>query len=75
MRTTIDIPDDLMRTVQKNLGFKSKRDTVVHALKTLERLQAADALRALAGKVSINLDLNEIRKRPGTKRAAWNRSR
>lgn len=37
MRTTLDLPEDLVDDARKVLGFKSKTDTVVYALREVVR--------------------------------------
>ena len=37
MRTTLDLPEDLLEEARTTLGFKSKTDTVVMALRELAR--------------------------------------
>lgn len=75
MRTTIDIPDELMHSAMEYFGFKSKRETVVQALQMVRRHRAADLLRQYAGKIKVDLNINESRRRPGSKKDPWKRSR
>jgi hypothetical protein len=39
MKTTIDIPDDLLADAMKFTGAKTKRDAVVKAIESFNRLQ------------------------------------
>lgn len=64
MRTTLDLPDDLVDNARAVLGFKSKTDTVVYALREVVRRGHIDGLKALFGKVHIDLDLDKVRGRP-----------
>lgn len=64
MRTTLDIPEELLEEAQHRLGFKSKTDTVVLALKELVRKQRLQELKALLGTVDLEVDLNASRRRP-----------
>jgi len=68
MRTTLDLPDDLIDDARAVLGFKSKTDTVVYALKEVVRRGHVQGLKALFGKVHIQLDLDKTRGRPPSPR-------
>ena len=46
MRTTLDLPEDLLEEARAALGFKSKTDTIVLALRELVRRQRLDELKA-----------------------------
>ena len=63
MRTTLDLPDELVDDARDVLGFKSKTDTVVYALREVVRRGRVDGLKALFGKVHIDLDLDKARGR------------
>jgi Arc/MetJ family transcription regulator len=64
MRTTLDLPEALLEEARRILGFKSKTDTVVLSLTELVRRRRIDELKALAGKVELELDLGTSRRRP-----------
>jgi Arc/MetJ family transcription regulator len=70
MRTTLDIPEELMEEAQRLLGFKSKTDTVIVSLRDLIRRRRIDELKALMGSVRLDIDLPKSRRRPKTKPAA-----
>ena len=63
MRTTLDLPEDLLDEARRGLGFKSKTDTIVLALRELVRRQRLEELKALMGKVRLNIDVPESRRR------------
>lgn len=67
MRTTLDLPESLLDEAQRLLGFKSKTDTVVLSLTELVRRRRIDELKSLAGKVRLELDLDESRRRANPK--------
>jgi Arc/MetJ family transcription regulator len=66
MRTTLDLPEDLLNEAQRLLGFKSKTDTVVLSLSELVRRRRTEELKDLAGKVQLELDVGVSRRRPQT---------
>ena len=61
MRTTLDLPDGLLAEAQKACGAKTKTMTVVMALQQLVNAAKIDALRALRGKVRLDVDLKALR--------------
>jgi Arc/MetJ family transcription regulator len=63
MRTTLDLPEDVIEDARAALGFKSKTDTVVYALKEVIRKRHVQGLTGLFGKVHIELDLDKARGR------------
>lgn len=63
MRTTLDIPEDLLREAQEQLGLKSKTDVVIYSLKELLRRKKIEELKALAGKVELQIDPGKNRRR------------
>ena len=65
MRTTLDLPEDLVEGARKALGFKSKTDTVVMALRELLRRHRLEELKALMGRVRLDVDVPKSRRRPG----------
>jgi len=64
MRTTLDIPVELIEEARKALGFKSKTDTVVLSLQELIRRKRIEGLRDLLGKVRLDIDIPASRRRP-----------
>ena len=64
MRTTLDLPEQLVEEARTALGFKSKTDTVVLALQELVRRRRLDDLKRLLGKVQLNIDIPDSRRRP-----------
>ena len=63
MRTTINIPQELIEESQKLLGFTSKTDVVIFSLKELIRRARIEELKSLAVKLKIDLDLNQSLRR------------
>jgi Arc/MetJ family transcription regulator len=68
MRTTLDLPEDLVEEARKILGFKSKTDTVVLSLQELIRRRRVDELKDMLGSVELKLDVAASRRRPKSRR-------
>jgi Arc/MetJ family transcription regulator len=64
MRTTLDIPEDLIEEARQVLGFKSKTDAVVLALRELVRRRRIEELKSLLGSVELEIDIPRSRRRP-----------
>jgi hypothetical protein len=62
-RVTANIPEDLLARARRATG-KGITGTIVEGLEALDRRAAAEKLIALAGKVKIDLDLDQARERP-----------
>jgi hypothetical protein len=63
MRTTLDLPNYLVDQARESLGFKSKTDTVVFALREVVRRGRVDDLKSLMGKVTFEFDPGEMRRK------------
>ena len=63
MRTTLDIPEELIEEARRLLGFKSKTDTVVLSLRELIHRRRIEELKNLLGSVRLELDLAASRRR------------
>ena len=64
MRTTLHLPDGLVEEARTAVGFKSKTDTVVFALREVVRRSRVEELKSMFGKVKIDLDIPKSRRRP-----------
>lgn len=64
MRTTLDLPTELLAEAQRLLGSRSKTDTVVLSLRELIRRKRIDELRSLLGSVTLDIDVAQSRRRP-----------
>ena len=64
MRTTLDIPKELIDEARHLLGFKSKTDTVVLSLRELIRRRRIEELKSLLGSVRLDVDVAASRRRP-----------
>jgi hypothetical protein len=65
MRTTLDLPQGLLRAAQRTLGVKSKTDAVVISLTEVIRRQRVGELKALRGRIDLHIDVAASRRRPG----------
>ena len=63
MRTTLDLPEELVEEARTAIGFKSKTDTVIFALREVVRRRRIDDLKALMGTIRFEFDPVETRKK------------
>jgi hypothetical protein len=63
MRTTLDIPEELIEEARRLLGFKSKTDTIVVSLRELVRRRRIEELKALLGQIELDVDIPASRRR------------
>jgi Arc/MetJ family transcription regulator len=75
MRTTLDLPTQLLDEARKVLGFKSKAETVVFSLRELVRRGRIEELKGLLGRVDLGYDLTRSRRRPASKPRGGHRRR
>lgn len=61
MRTTLDVPVDLIEEARHKLGYKSKTDTMVFALKALVRSDRLEDLKAMIGTIGFTADAATLR--------------
>lgn len=75
MRTTLDLPDGLVEEARAAIGFKSKTDTVVYALKEVVRRSRTEDLKKLITTIDYQFDPTLIRKKEREKLRAMGRLR
>ena len=63
MRTTLNLPADLLRRARKALKAKTKTEAIVRSLEEAIRHQKLEALIALRGRLPLALDLHKARGR------------
>lgn len=63
MRTTFDLPDDLVAEALAVSRLPTKRDAVIEGLKELIRRERRAELRRSAGTMKLNIDVARSRKR------------
>jgi len=63
MRTTLDLPIDLLDEAMKATHIKTKTKVIIIALEELIRKSKIAELKEFKGKVDLDIDLNRIRGR------------
>jgi Arc/MetJ family transcription regulator len=64
MRTTLDLPEELIDEAREMLGYTSKTDTIVYALREVVRRNKLERLKALCGTVEFDVDPLTLRGKP-----------
>lgn len=62
MRTTMDLPKDLLEEAKKMCGTKTMTGTVILSLQKLIESKKIERLRSLRGKLDLDVDLKRLRK-------------
>jgi hypothetical protein len=63
MRTTLDIPENLLNEAMKATNINTKTKVIVTALEGLIRKSKISGLKKFKGKVDLDIDLDVIRER------------
>lgn len=63
MRTTLDLPEDLVNEAMKISGCKTKTELIKVALKNIIVKEKVKDLKNYYGKVTLDIDLDRIRER------------
>ena len=63
MRTTLDLPENLLNDAMKVTHTDTKTAVIVKALEELVRKSKISDLKKYKGKIDLDIDLNEIRDR------------
>ncbi len=63
MRTTLDIPEDLINEAMKTTQINTKTKVIITALEELIRKSRISELKEFKGKVDLDIDMNAIRGR------------
>jgi Arc/MetJ family transcription regulator len=56
MRTTVDLPEDLLEKARRATDSKTMRETIILGLEELVKKDLREQLRQLAGKIQIDFD-------------------
>ncbi len=63
MRTTLDLPENLLNEAMKITHTNTKTAVIVRALEELVRKSKISDLKKYRGKIDLEIDLNELRDR------------
>ena len=63
MRTTLDLPEDLLKEAMKTTQINTKTKVIITALEELIRKSKISGLKDFKGKVDLDIDLNAVRGR------------
>ncbi|MEN6475054.1 MAG: type II toxin-antitoxin system VapB family antitoxin [Syntrophaceae bacterium] len=63
MRTTLDLPEDLIAEAMKATRINTKTQLIITALEDLIRKSKISGLKAYKGKVDLDIDMNALRDR------------
>ena len=61
MRTTINVSDNVIAEILKLVKAKTKTEAINRALSDYVRMKRLEKLRALRGKLNIDLDVEKLR--------------
>jgi hypothetical protein len=64
MRTTLDLPKDLLEEARNLLGCQSKTEAVILSLCEVIRRRRVSELKGLMGAIELEIDLPKSRRRP-----------
>ncbi len=62
MRTTLDIPDDLLSEAMRLSKVRTKTGAIVLSLQELINRRKIERLRKLKGKLDLDIDLDSLRR-------------
>jgi hypothetical protein len=63
MRTTLDIPEDLLNEAMKATHINTKTKVIITALEDLIKKSKISGLKKFKGRVDLDIDLNALRGR------------
>ena len=63
MRTTLDLPEELLKKAMRVSRMKTRTATITTALEELIRKSQLQGLREFKGKVDVEVDLDTLRHR------------
>jgi Arc/MetJ family transcription regulator len=63
MRTTIDLPENLVIEAMKLTNIKTKTDVIKEALINLIQREKIKNIKSFHGKIDLNINLNQLRNR------------
>ncbi len=63
MRTTLDIPENLLSEAMKTTNIKTKTKVIITALEELIRKTQISNLKQFKGKIDLEIDMDQLRGR------------
>jgi len=63
MRTTLDLPEELLKKAMRVSRMKTRTATITTALEELVRKSRLQGLREFKGEVDLDVDLDTLRRR------------
>lgn len=63
MRTTLDLPEDLVEEAMKVTGIATKTRTIITALEEMIRKSRISGIKKFKGKIDLEMDLDVLRGR------------
>jgi len=63
MRTTLDLPEELLKEAMNSTHIKTKTGVIITALEELIRKRKISEIKKYKGKIELDIDLNTIRGR------------
>jgi Arc/MetJ family transcription regulator len=63
MKTTLDLPDELMKEAMQLTDIKTKSEVIILALQELIKKNKVAELKAYKGKVNLDMDIDILRNR------------
>jgi hypothetical protein len=64
MRTTLDLPEELVKKAMKTVGARTKTAAITQALEELIRKYQIQPLKRYKGRIDLDIDLDASRDRP-----------
>lgn len=63
MRTTLDLPEELINEALKITKSKTKTDAIIIALESLIKNEKIKRIKEYKGKINLEIDLDSLRQR------------
>lgn len=63
MRTTIDLPENLILEAMSLTGISTKTDMIKEALKNIIEREKIKSIKKFRGKIKLEIDFDSLRKR------------
>ena len=63
MRTTLDLPEVLLKEAMKAAHAKTKTSVIIQALEELVQKSKITSVKDFKGKLNLNVNINDLRKR------------